>query len=153
MGLLSVSVVTNIIEGPFIVLLSFYTQVLGLNLFSCDRQSYSYIFAIKMEIEKVSEVKNDSKIWKRKEILPGNRNRGVQGCSQTQREAQCDTVRYGAEGVERAGRLKYIKAQWCLQMMTERKDREIQREPGRLQALAESAGVKAWCMSAYRRVR
>ena len=31
MGLLSVSVVTNIIEGPFIVLLSFYTQVLGLN--------------------------------------------------------------------------------------------------------------------------
>ena len=38
MGLLSVSVVTNIIEGPFIVLLSFYTQVLGLNLFSYEKE-------------------------------------------------------------------------------------------------------------------
>ena len=48
-------------------------------LFLCDRQSYSHIFAIKMEIEKVSEVKSYSKIWNRKEILPGKRNRGVQG--------------------------------------------------------------------------
>jgi hypothetical protein len=96
-----------------------------------------------MEIEQVSEVKNYSKIWKRKEILPGKQTRGVQGCSQTQREAQCNIVRYCTEGVERAGRPKSIKAQWHLQMMTERKSREIQRKPERLQALVESVGVKA----------
>ena len=50
--------------------------------------------------------------------------------------------------MERTDRLQFIKAQWHLQMMTMRKEWEIQWKLMRLQESAESAGVKAGRMSA-----